>query len=234
MLVKFTFSLIILAWSMTCFTQSEYAVIDDVDGYVNVREAPGIHSNIVGKIFEEEIFWVSLEETEKGWFYVNFMQEFTTETSIEKTDRLLDNKCLQSGYVHGSRIRRLKESADTFSMKHELGGDWFLMADSCVVDMKIGKYTPSTAIHPKEMWGTDLSIPKQQIKQAYLEVGDKRIQLVTTGFYEPNFNSTRLIYDETMDHFLITMSNSDGAGYYLCVWQISKNGEVKRYAFLPY
>ncbi|MEL7222725.1 MAG: hypothetical protein AAGJ93_15495, partial [Bacteroidota bacterium] len=128
---------------MACFTQSKYAVIDDVDGYVNVREAPGIHSNIVGKIFEEEVFWVSMEETEKGWFYVNFMQKSTTKTAINKTDRLVDNKHLQSGYIHGSRIRRIKESADTFSIKYELGGDWFLMVDSCVVYMKIGKYTPS-------------------------------------------------------------------------------------------
>lgn len=39
--------------------------------------------------------------------------------------------------------------------------------------------------------------------------------------------------NELMESFIITILNSDGAGYYLCVWQITKNGDVTRYAFQP-
>lgn len=216
------------------YSQSEYAVINDPDGYLNVREKPGTQSAVIGQILEEEIFCVAEHGTANGWFHVNFMQEITEDMDKSDIQNILDGKVLRAGYVYGNRVRRLPAPEHGFMTNNDLSSDHFLAKDSLLIFMNIGQYQPRDSVTAKAMWGTDLNVPNRKITQAYLKVHDVRYHLPSKGFFEPNFSSTELIYDPQLNDFIITMNNSDGAGYYFCVWQVKDNGEVKRYAFQPY
>ncbi len=216
------------------FTQSEYAVINDPDGYLNVRKEPGTKSPIVGKILDEEIFWVSDEATPNNWYYVNFMQPITDDMDEDRIYHILDGRALREGYVHGSRVRRLPTPESDFITNMDLSTDHFMAKDSLLVFMNFGRYQPKDSVAVKANWGTDFTKPKTKISQAYLKVHEMRHHLPSSGFFEPDFSSTELIYDPQSKDFIITMVNSDGAGYYFCVWQVREDGEVIRYAFRPF
>ena len=233
--VKIFHLVALLTVMINCYSQQNYAVIDDPDGYTNVRLEPSIKSQVLGKIVDGEIFWVS-EDDESGWCYVNFLQESDADANINDYEKMVDGLVLRDGYVHKSRVRRLNSPEGGFLMNADAGPDNYMMKDSLMVYMKISKYTAPDAVDIRETWGIDIGdgIPKEKIASAYLEINDQRYFLPTSGFFEANFSTTELIYDELMDVFLLTMINSDGAGYYLCAWKVSRNGDVKRYAFRPY
>jgi uncharacterized protein YgiM (DUF1202 family) len=63
------------------------AVINDPDGYTNIRSGPGTQYEIIGTVVENEVFYVI--STEGNWWRI----------------RTKDGK---EGYMHKSRIRILK------------------------------------------------------------------------------------------------------------------------------
>ena len=52
--------------------------------------------------------------------------------------------------------------------------------------------------------------------------------------YNINAGSTKLAYEKHTDTYLLSMANSDGAGYYEVFWQIKNGKVVNRFAFNPY
>lgn len=233
--MRYTWCLLLFTFCTTeGLTQSNYAVIDDPDGYLNVRQEAGTQHPVVGKIKEAEVFWISEEGSPNDWYYVNFMLPISDGMDASKLQHTLDGRALRSGYVHGSRVRRLPAPERDFITNVDLSADNFLAKDSILVYMNIGRYQPKDSVALQASWGTDLTTPKTKITQAYLKVHEMRHYLPSKGFFEPKFASTELIYDPQLKDFFITMNNSDGAGYYFCVWQVREDGEVIRYAFQPY
>jgi hypothetical protein len=85
------FLLAFVVGSLSSFGQERLAIIQDKDGFVNVRASGDINSEIVGKISEGELF--SYIEAKTEWFTVS---KPTYRKPVE-------------GFVHRSRIQPLDE-----------------------------------------------------------------------------------------------------------------------------
>src|SRR6056297_1926778 len=79
--------IILTAISLNLFAQSSLGVIDDPDGYTNIRAGKSIKANIIGKMEDGEIF--EFTKSLGNWYKIN------TNYGIE-------------GFMHKSRIKELK------------------------------------------------------------------------------------------------------------------------------
>ncbi len=69
--MKRTFYTIILVL-MISNTFGQIAIINDPDGWTNVRTKPDAKSQVIHKVFENEVFWCdySIKDTEQEWVLV--------------------------------------------------------------------------------------------------------------------------------------------------------------------
>lgn len=88
--------------------QAQLCIINDKDGYTNVREKASQNSKIVGKIIENQVFainsYIQDEEIKsKDWIAVNFPIHTDKKSTFLKFEG--DEK---TGYVHKSRLVELE------------------------------------------------------------------------------------------------------------------------------
>lgn len=101
--------------------QAQLCIINDKDGYSNVREKPDQNSKIIGKIVEHQAFaidsYVQDEENKsKDWIAVKFPININKNVGFTKFE---DEE--KSGYIHKSRLVEL-EKLPKFE-KNELNSD---------------------------------------------------------------------------------------------------------------
>lgn len=90
--MKITFTAILILYLNISVNAQSYAIIQDSDGYTNVRKEGNAKSAIIGKIYSDDIFSLGYEEASSkktDWIKIYKMQE--------------DGSFLE-GYVHTSRI----------------------------------------------------------------------------------------------------------------------------------
>jgi len=218
--------LLVIATNAFC----QLAVVNDADGYVNIRSKADINSSIDAKIqsrsvaycFEPNGNWVNVDYTHNGeilsgYIYkdrlkliANFKEiksvEFTGQRLIFKNDSLY--------------VELLKSKFD--SNKNKLAFD------------KNNGYKYLNRINGKIFFGTDGEIPKYQYKTITILIGRDTLKIPISDYndlYEPNFYSTRLNYDVNNETFYLSASNSDGAGGYEVVWVIEKRKYKERYIY---
>lgn len=233
--------LILLIYILSCFAtrvhaQTEFAYITDPDGYVNVREGEGLKYRVVGRISVGELFWAASKTPNSEWIYVNCMAPISS-VKTDEYDLILDGRVLMSGYIHNSRLSRLAapfKSVDMIFIPKESRYEG--LTDSILISFELAPYHRSDSVPHNETWGVDFNAgqPKIMLKGAHLQWGEQSFELNTRGFYEPNIETLQAFYDRTSQTHIITMYNGDGAGYYICAWQLFKNGTTKRYGFRPY
>lgn len=228
--LKFTlFFIFIFTFS---FAQTELAVVSAPN--VKVREQANSAAQVSGQIEEGKIFWASKEALENGWVAVNYLKE-TTEVNQDENALMLDGRILSSGYVQEREIRRLNEAGamNDYFFNMDAGPDHFIANDSLTVSMLINRCRGAVEMNKNEMWGTEADLPKFKMEHAYFKFKKQKYDLNAKGFFEPNFDSISIVYDEQSEDYILSMSNGDGTEAYLCVWQIELEGKVTRYAFKP-
>jgi len=230
------FALVILFVSFYCVTYAQtYAVINDKDGFVNVRKDKTASSLIVGKIYDDSIFSYDDEDLDKsGWVKIH-KQDFNKE-GVE-------------GYITKSRIfnlskfksiksiRSSKDSCVTIndSLKIIVKSRLFNPKNHSLSYRKPGKYVGDrkelTKIDGKHIWGVDGNLPRKAISAVRILKQGISITIPKEAFddlYEPSFKTLHVYFGKN-DIIYIEMDNSDGAGAYSIFW-IIKNGQyIRRY-----
>jgi Bacterial SH3 domain len=230
--MKKILAILILIFTQILFAQNTegygFAIIDDKDGFTNVREEPNVKSKIVGKIKEGELFYNRFIEHNSDWI------EVETEENL-------------SGYVHVSRIKFLnnlkqlkyrKEAKDTLTIyqsniKVQIFKSAFILKEH-KIERK--EYNPVSKIDQKHPWGVDGTLPTQAIQSIQITLGQNVLEMPKNeldDLFEPNFEQTRVFVGKN-DTYYLTMSNSDGAGGYRVTFVIRKGKFVKRYIFIPF
>jgi len=214
-----------------------FAIINDKDGFVNVRKEPNVKSAIVGKLYVDDIFGVDEDD--------NVDVKKLEWLKIYKQD---EHHGLQ-GYIHASRnfflsnfktIRNLRIYSDSCVCRN----------DSLTVTIKsahfkahyhklsytVGDKTQHIAttldkIDGNHIWGTDGGMPKRAITSLKVIIDGFKIDIPKKAFddlYEPNY-STATVYLGINNTIYIKMDNSDGAGGYAVIWIIKNGKYLKRY-----
>lgn len=215
-----TFFLLLLLFC-SVVASGQVAIIKDKDRYTNVREKPNGQSDIIHKIYENEVFWFDYKEGVDSLEWVLVY--------IPKNDFSLGSFQAEyvAGFIHISRLEPLAKlplyTGTGFSFEYIIQP---FDSTNRIIDKIDGKWI--AAIDGRPVWGTDGEFPRTQVKEVKVVIEGQEIS-VSKAFYSDIYECTNSfeIYKND-DAYLVYQWNSDGAGFYEVVWVFTKEGLQQR------
>lgn len=214
----------------------EFCVVQDSDGYTNVRGKPRLTSKVIAKVDHGQIVWIYSGAVKK-WPNVIFMDKTGKE---------------RSGFIHLSRVKPLTDFESIVGKVSEEDQTEFFEKGDLKVKIEIEPFQIEgreltykeysedqrylIEIDGKEYWGTDGGIPREQYRKITIQQNEKTItlpdaalqNLFNPGLYPGN---TKVIFNPDENAIYITSFNSDGAGGYTVAFVI-QDGKYKSRAVL--
>lgn len=213
---------------------AQIAIINDRDGFTNIREKASSQSKIVDTLSNGRLVYCFKGEAEGDWLPVDY------------------NGKTYSGYIHKSRVQLIENFAE-FTVISANDSILKLKFDSIQLRIKLGKFNKSgrkikyenspdgqryvELIDNKIPWGTDGNLPKNEYKSIQFILGNKEISFNRAGFndlFEPNLSMTAGYIDKSSKKIYIVATNSDGAGGYIVVWLVQGYQLIRRETFRPF
>ena len=208
-----------------------FAVINDKDGYVNVRKEKSVHSRVLKKLDNNTLIFVFVYDKahDGNWIYV-------------------DNE----GYIYNDRVKWIEELPKVAKGVEKKNAIHFSGKDIQVAlsTEKFDKSKHSFKYHKeyrdiiekidgKPFWGTDGEIPREEYKNIQIYINGKQVFIPKSAYddlYEPTFYTEHnsVHYDKEHDSYYIVAINSDGAGTYMVCWQIEKGVYKGRKIGIPF
>ena len=190
---------------------AELAIINDKDGYTNLRKSASGKSAVVAKILDHEIFNIQMYKRKGNWIPVEY----------KKT----------KGYMHLSRITPLSKMKQYKgkSLSIVVVNQPFDKSKHKITMKKFGSeddgdaYSLVEKIDGKKVWGTDGGLPNREVKSITITLDGKKFNVdksLYSNLYQMH-NHVELITKKD-DTYYIQQFASDGAGSYLIVWSVSK------------
>ena len=226
------FVVLLLLISDIVFAQEEaFAVINDKDGYVNVRKEKSVHSKVLKKLDNNTLIFVfEYDKAQEGnWIYA-------------------DNE----GYIYNDRVKWI-EKLPKIAKGITKGNTIVFEGKEIQVTLSTEKFDKSKhsfkyhkeyrdiveKIDGKPFWGTDGNMPKREYKSIEVKIRGKQVSIPQSAYndlYESylytEFNSVH--YDKDNDILYIVALNGDGAGAYMVCWQIEKGVYKGRKVGIPF
>ena len=208
-----------------------FAVINDKDGYVNVRKEKSIHSKVLKKLDNNTLIFVL--EYDKA-YYGNWIYA--------------DNE----GYIYNDRVKWI-HNFPQIARGIAKGNTIVFEGKEIQVILSTEKFDKSKhsfkyhkeyrdvieKIDGKLFWGTDGNMPKREYKSIEVKIRGKQVPIPKSAYndlYESSlyieFNSVH--YDKDNDILYIVANNGDGAGSYMVCWQIEKGVYKGRKVGIPF
>ncbi len=199
----------------------QIAVIQDKDGYTNVRQAPNSSSTIIHTIYENEVFWYNNEEPDQvpDWIRVNIPKN-RYSVGCSDSDILV-------GWIHKSRLLPLEELEK--AAKEDLQFEYILSdfdSKNRIIDYHDNKWV--TWIDGRPIWGTDGNLPSIEVTGIHAKVENIQIEISPIMYSDIYQCNNRFQAYKNGDTYFLFQSNSDGAGYYEIVWVLTTKGLKQR------
>ena len=208
-----------------------FAVINDKDGYVNVRKEKSVHSKVLKKLDNNTlIFVLEYDKAHDGnWIYA-------------------DNE----GYIYNDRVKWI-HNFPQIDKGIAKGNTIVFEGKEIQVALSTEKFDKNKhsfkyhkeyrdvieKIDGKLFWGTDGNMPKREYKSIEVKIRGKQVSIPQSAYndlYESylytEFNSVH--YDKDNDILYIVANNGDGAGSYMVCWQIEKGVYKGRKVGIPF
>ena len=211
--------------------EEAFAVINDKDGYVNVRKEKSVHSKVLKKLDNNTLIFVL--EYDKA-YYGNWIYT--------------DNE----GYIYNDRVKWI-HNFPQIAKGIAKGNTIVFEGKEIQVVLSTEKFDKSKhsfkyhkeyrdvieKIDGKLFWGTDGNMPKREYKSIEVKIRGKQVSIPQSAYndlYESylytEFNSVH--YDKDNDILYIVANNGDGAGAYMVCWQIEKGVYKGRKVGIPF
>jgi hypothetical protein len=202
------------------FSFGQFAIVNDKDSLLNVREDGQPNSKVVDKLpnrhliycFENKGNWTNIDYTYKGkelngYVYKDRYQLITSFPALTVSKKTATSITLKKDTVEVT-ITQAKFDKKKHNFKY------------------VKEYPDQIElIDDKKYWGKDGGMPATQFESIDIKLGQKRITVpkyALEGLYEPSLYNAEVNYDKSNDTFYIQTMNSDGAGSYLVIWKIEK------------
>ena len=208
-----------------------FAVINDKDGYVNVRKEKSVHSKALKKLDNNTLIFVFVYDKahDGNWIYA-------------------DNE----GYIYNDRVKWI-HNFPQIAKGIAKGNTIVFEGKEIQVVLSTEKFDKSKhsfkyhkeyrdvieKIDGKLFWGTDGNMPKREYKSIEVKIRGKQVSIPQSAYndlYESylytEFNSVH--YDKDNDILYIVANNGDGAGSYMVCWQIEKGVYKGRKVGIPF
>ncbi|MEO3406085.1 SH3 domain-containing protein [Mucilaginibacter sp. CAU 1740] len=212
-----------------------YAVINDKDGFVNIRKGPGINTSIIGKLYTDDIFgYDDLAKNSGEWIKIYRVVSENPDGNIELgfISKTRTTPISSFASIHHKNISGQQATINNDSVKVTITTTAFKKAQHKLAYQKTATEKPwLNKIDSKPFWGTDGEIPKKSISSVLVTVNNVPVVIPQTAFndlYEPAFRSFD-VYLGPKNTIYIQMNNSDGAGAYTVIWIIKNNKYLKRF-----
>ena len=208
-----------------------FAVINDKDGYVNVRKEKSVHSKVLKKLDNNTlIFVLEYDKAHDGnWIHPDY-----------------------EGYIYNDRVKWI-HNFPQIAKGIAKGNTIVFEGKEIQVILSTEKFDKSKhsfkyhkeyrdvieKIDGKLFWGTDGNMPKREYKSIEVKIRGKQVSIPQSAYndlYESylytEFNSVH--YDKDNDILYIVANNGDGAGSYMVCWQIEKGVYKGRKVGIPF
>lgn len=218
--------LLIFLLSLGQLLKAQLAVIQDDDGYSNLRAEPWGEAEILHRIPHNYVFWYDPEPipTVEDWVRVMVPRDPYSFSCSAEPELV--------GYLHRSRLQPLNnlpradssEAAFRYIMKPFDPENRIIDSDEKWI----------VRLNGRTFWGLDGIIPTTEVQQIVTSIGDRNLNIHPV-FYSDLFqcsNDVEIYHDDTT--YFVYSPNSDGAGYYEVVWVITQSGLQQRLVGSPF
>ena len=202
------------------FSFGQFAIVNDKDSLLNVREDGQLSSKVVDKLQNGHLIYCF--ENNGNWTNIDYVK----------------NGKELNGYVYKDRYK-LVSTFPALTVSKKTATSITLRKDTIEVTITQSKFAKKKhkfkfvkeypdqieLIDNKRYWGKDGGMPTTQFESIVIKVGQKAIKLpkiALEGLYEPSIYSAEVNYDKANDTFYIQTMNSDGAGSYEVIWKVEK------------
>ena len=204
----------------------QFAIVDDNDSFVNVRQDGLQNSKIIDKLKNGHLVYCF--ENSGNWRNIDYEQKG------EK----------HNGYIYKDRYK-LVSNFTAFKILNKSQNEITLKKDNIEISIVEGKFEDKkhtfkyvknypnqiALIDNKQYWGKDGGMPTTQFEEISIKTEQKYIILpkaALEGLYQPNISTAEVNYDIVNDTFFIQTMNSDGAGSYLVIWKVTNGIYIDR------
>ena len=216
------FILLFLLISDIVFAQEEaFAVINDKDGYVNVRKGKSAQSEVLKRLNNKTIvFAYNYDKTTDGnWIYTD-----------------------EEGYIYNDRVKWIHKFP-IIAKGIAKGNTIVFEGKEIQVVLTSGKFDKSKhsfeyfndsptgieVIDDELPYGTDGKMPTTEYRSIEVNIHGKRVSLPKDAYsdlYEPTFltDHNSVYYDKESDILYIVANNNYAERPYKVCWQIEKGG----------
>lgn len=220
--------LVVFTFYQHSYCQYTSAIINDNDGYTNVRKDSTAKSEIIERFIDGEVFEYNADAwyEQKNWVYVG----------IDRSNNKDKCKYLSTygtgGDMHKSRVLPMDQIPNNFHRK---------TTDSSVeligqnIQAKINlrwlmKEEIKVLSNDECIWGTDMGNPRNVITNVQLTMNGRTLSLPPEE-YEDLYRATlNKSYLKSHKNFVfLIMSNSGAAGFYEVIWVFKDGNYHRRY-----
>jgi hypothetical protein len=229
-------ALLFLSCVIALVAQGQLAVINDPDGFTNVRAGKGVSTKITGKFFNGDVFLYNEDDKTAEWIQVFY----NPEKSVSTHD--------MQGYIHRDRLMpvdRLKHISMASANRTLQNGRLMMHNDSVTVVLNTIPFQEKQhlvhkdsnglveKINGRQPIGTDGGMPGKKLTAISVAINGRSVIIPANAWndvYEPNLRTCNVFFDTATGFMYIYIpDSSDGAGAYSIAW-VFRNGQyVKRY-----
>lgn len=204
---------------------AQLAIIQDKDGYTNVRTDSSLKSDVLFRVQHGEVFYDNYDSTvpSPNWTPVTLSEGPTPDNCYQPPGK--------SGFMHSSRVLHLRDVKST--LIREISGNLItLKNDSIEVSLNVTKVEGK----PKGqcLLGTDQGVGRPGNKLSSISLS---INSVPVSIPSGATDFLYMVDKETIKGYVyqnlifITSSTSSAAGHYQCVWVIKDSSYSKRFIY---
>jgi len=218
----------IFLFSLKSIFAQEFAIVNDNDGYTNVRSENNRSSQILDRLNNGHL--ICIMNPEGNWWNIDY-----STNSYE----------IKVGYIYKDRFKIISEFEEIPILK-ENNNEIIFSKNHIEVKVSEKKFEKEKHIfeyvknYPnqilkidrKHFWGTDGNLPTIEYQSINIKTNNSMLQLPKESFedlFEPNLTNTKVNYDTNNDIIYISAMNSDSAGAYLVIWKIEKGKYKERF-----
>lgn len=230
-------------------TLGQLAIIQDEDGYVNVRKGASTKSEIVNRLFYGDVF-LYLEEQGENWYQVYFSldEKDAKKSAFYSKIRKEKGSIARQGYIHKSRVLPIDELVDIadrqsgndiVSLRNKEIEITFYLRNFLPENHKISYHKDNPAfisqIDGKWPRGVDGGVPTREIHQIEITWAGRHVEIPRSDYldlFQPSKQGISLKKYKGFT-YLTMLGNSDGAGGYDCVWIFKDGMYMGRYVDAP-
>lgn len=230
--LKIISSFIIGLLTTNSFAQ-KFAVINDADGFVNVRNEAKVGNNSSYKLNNNHLVFYFDEDIEGNWQYITYEVNQKEHVGYVYKNRLKEVATFTSVPVFKETKSELIFKNNTLELQIKVKP--FAKNNSKITYLKNTKIVEK--INSEKAWGIDGDLPKTQYDFIILKCNNKEYVLPNKAFenlYEPNLEFTKVYVDEKSNSVYIEANNGDGAGGYIFIMVIQNGVYKERLVLHPF